>query len=1298
MKMKLRLTLFVLLNTFINCYGGILQSFYTIRDGLLSNTVDYITKDSLGIIYLSTSEGLVFFTGSDFFVPQFSEEVETMSFVKSIIQLDADNLLVSSIDYGLMVYNKQSQKVRKITNYPFLKEIVDVYKDTKGVLWVASDSGKLWYLDDYRDIIDDVVNLNFVEVDYVFPKIRKIGNVLGKIFVCSSSNEFFFLDYSTNNVNIEHIPLPEKINEVYCATYTTGNKVMIGTDDGAFFIVPEENGTYHLEANILEGKVVRCIEDTGSGVFLGTEGNGLYVYKDSKIEQFIFNNKTGNNLDYIISSYYDGDGCLWLGSWNCGLVCLNMNNRNFRIVYNSEDSYSPLYNWCLESFPDDSVTYVGTHSMGLAYFTPSMGKYKVLDRKYPLIKSLYADSISECLYVGTFGAGLRVYDVKNKSYRDTYIKEIEKERVYVIFPYSEDKLLIGTSGKGLWLYDKADGTSVHVNIPFVYGNLNIRDVKPNAKTGGLWVSTYNNGVYHIKLNQDGSYSNFFHIESFENEVLHPIRILNDNENTFLAAENGLYEIIPDKTGYNIKRISKMDGARLNKIVKLDSGHYIVSSHSGLYFLNSKFEILSVLNRGETVSDVRYNEYTKNLEIAGTDNIILLEGCDLDNKSQFANIYLRSVSVNGEILAANVSCNNYINQSIQHADKISLSPTDDNLNIKLSCILYNKLLSTYLYYKMEGLEENWKKLSDPGTSISYNSIPAGKYKLRIRVQSIDNINNERVLIIEKSEFWYKTKQALFLYAALLLAFVVYIILKIKSKEKTKYFNKVRQIEEETKLEVYNQKLRFITNISHDLKTPLTLVLSPLNDMIGMPDMPDKFKPRLHSMIINGNNLLKKINKIINYKDMELYDGSSVELEDYNLQQLGYEIVMPFKSYAESLGIELEYDFVAPQNGIVIMNTDKNKFESVMENIISNGIKYTAKGGKVKVSIVSDSSMARIAISDTGRGIAENDLPHIFDRYYCAKGNDEGTGIGLYLVKKYVDILGGDISIDSVVNKGTVIVVNFPICVKQSADSNMCQNIEHEVNDRKILFVEDNYDLRNFFEESFAGQYTVFAVSSANEAIDVARRELPDIIVSDYMMPGTDGKELCRILKNDILTSHIPFVILSSLNTEDFRTACWEEGVDLVEEKPFKTEILKIKFAALIKNRIILKNKYQYPVTKSEKIKIENELSEYDKTFMDDFNSAIEKNLNKSDLSIEEIAVCMKMTHDQLYRKIKVLTGVSVNQYIRSFRLRKAARMMCENGCSVTEVLYTVGFSNPSYFTKCFKKEFGVLPSDYIEKNS
>ena len=341
------------------------------------------------------------------------------------------------------------------------------------------------------------------------------------------------------------------------------------------------------------------------------------------------------------------------------------------------------------------------------------------------------------------------------------------------------------------------------------------------------------------------------------------------------------------------------------------------------------------------------------------------------------------------------------------------------------------------------------------------------------------------------------------------------------------------------------------------------------------------------------------------------------------------------------------------------------------------------------------MADMSIADTGSGIPEEALPHIFDRYYCAKDNNGGTGIGLFLVKRYVDLLGGNIQLSSVVGKGTMFSIDFPVSVED-----MVQNQGQEDNNAdviKLLFVEDNDELRAFFIDVFSSFYTVLAVSSADEAVELACKEMPDLIVSDYMMPVKDGLELCNILKNNILTSHIPFVMLSSLNTDDFRTRCWQAGVDLLEEKPFNTDILKLKFTSLIKNRIILKNKYQYPVTKQEKIKVEKELSDYDKKFIDEFNRVIEDNLENSELSIDDVAVCLKMTHDQLYRKVKALTGISVNQYIRSFRLRKAAKLMCETGCSVTEVLYTTGFSSPSYFTKCFKKEFGVLPSEYIEKN-
>lgn len=1081
------------------------------------------------------------------------------------------------------------------------------------------------------------------------------------------------------------------MNSVYCAVSTSEGKIVIGTDNGAYFVSCRECGGFHVENTILSGKVVRCIEDTDNGIYLGTEGDGLFAYKNGLTQRFVLKNQS--NFTNIISSYYDKKGYLWLGSWNGGLVRLMMNNQDYKILYKAEES-TLLYNWCFESFPNDSVTYVGTHSMGLAYFSISMDRCKVVDDTYPCIKSLYADSLSNDLYVGTFGSGLRVYDLKTKAYEDTHIKEIEKERVYVIYPYSAEKLLIGTSGKGLWLYDKINNSAIQIKIPYVYGNLNIRDVKPDTTTGGILISTYNNGIYHLKLNPDGSYYDFFRFESSDKSLFRSLKMLNDNDDILVTTEKGLYKIERGGGVYSVKPVSSIR-ERLNKIMKLDNEHYIVSSHSGLFFLNSKFETLSIISKGETISDVRYNKNTKKLEIAGTDHIILLGGKNLKNNSKDTRIYFRSISINGELLTVNKSSKGYLTKAIEYTDKILLSPTDNNIDILFSCIQPDDLVFNYVYYKLDGLESNWNKVSDPNLAIRYNSIPPGKFKLRVRVQSVDNEHNERTLIIEKSEFWYKTGLAYFSYVVILLTLIGSIIYRIKLRERKLFFYKIQEMEEKKKLEVYDQKLRFVTNISHDLKTPLTLVLSPLTDMISMPDMPDKFKPRIQSMIWNGNNLLRKINKIINYKDMELYDGSRLELEKYNLQNLIYEIIIPFKAYAESQGIAFHYHFVFPEHSTVMILTEKNKFESVFENLLSNAIKYTPRGGMVKVNVISDVSVAHISIADTGSGIPEEALPHIFDRYYCAKDNNGGTGIGLFLVKRYVDLLGGNIQLSSVVGKGTMFSIDFPVSVED-----MVQNQGQEDNNAdviKLLFVEDNDELRAFFIDVFSSFYTVLAVSSADEAVELACKEMPDLIVSDYMMPVKDGLELCNILKNNILTSHIPFVMLSSLNTDDFRTRCWQAGVDLLEEKPFNTDILKLKFTSLIKNRIILKNKYQYPVTKQEKIKVEKELSDYDKKFIDEFNRVIEDNLENSELSIDDVAVCLKMTHDQLYRKVKALTGISVNQYIRSFRLRKAAKLMCETGCSVTEVLYTTGFSSPSYFTKCFKKEFGVLPSEYIEKN-
>ena len=296
----------------------ILQSFYTSRDGLLSNTVDYITKDSSGTIYLSTPEGLVSYTGSEFFVLKYSDEIGSIPTVTSMVELDRYNTLICSSEYGLFLYNKRKQSFKSLSKATELKDIVQVHKDNRGVLWVASSKGKVWYLSDYRDMLSEIINLNFVEVDYVFPKIKGIGNLFDKLYVCTASNEFVFLEHNGRNVNIEHILLPDNINTVYTATPISNSDVFIGTNDGILHINLQKNNTYNFDHSLLRGRVVRCIENTSKGVFIGTEGDGLYVYYEGKVKDFKFDNIQNNkNLDYIISSFYD-DGDLWLGTWNGG--------------------------------------------------------------------------------------------------------------------------------------------------------------------------------------------------------------------------------------------------------------------------------------------------------------------------------------------------------------------------------------------------------------------------------------------------------------------------------------------------------------------------------------------------------------------------------------------------------------------------------------------------------------------------------------------------------------------------------------------------------------------------------------------------------------------------------------------------------------------------------------------------------------------------------------------------------------------------------------------------------------------
>ena len=388
------------------------------------------------------------------------------------------------------------------------------------------------------------------------------------------------------------------------------------------------------------------------------------------------------------------------------------------------------------------------------------------------------------------------------------------------------------------------------------------------------------------------------------------------------------------------------------------------------------------------------------------------------------------------------------------------------------------------------------------------------------------------------------------------------------------------------------------------------------------------------------------------------------------------------------------------------TDKTKLESILENLISNAIKYTPETGSVNIIITLDKELLYIDICDTGVGISAEDLSHLFDRYYRISADNRGTGIGLYLVKHYLDLLQGEIQVESVQGKGSSFHLKLPLLYDSETENpmeemNMEGNLLESDNVKSLLIVDDNKEIRDYFYQTFSSFYKVLRASTGDEALEIARQELPDLILSDYMMPGMNGLELCKAIKEDMLTSHIPFVILSARASDEIRLECWEQGVDLFEEKPFRRELLQIKLATLIRNRKLLKYKYQ--IASPDVSAIQNEEQSHlqkntslDEQFLQRLNDVIEQNRDKTELSVLELAESLSMKHDQLYRKLKALTGLTVNQYIRSYRLNCAVALLKSQQFSVTEVLYRVGFSNPSYFTKCFKKEFGLLPSEFVDQ--
>lgn len=624
------------------------------------------------------------------------------------------------------------------------------------------------------------------------------------------------------------------------------------------------------------------------------------------------------------------------------------------------------------------------------------------------------------------------------------------------------------------------------------------------------------------------------------------------------------------------------------------------------------------------------------------------------------------------------------------------------------------------YKLSGLQDDW--ITAQNGTITLRDIPPGTYQLQVRTRLHNQPWSSEIAeftITVRPPFWLswwaKLCYTLFVFA------IVYLALRTYQRHlRLKFQLKAEKVNHEKEQKLNEERLRFFTNITHELRTPLTLILGPLDDISHSSDITKAVKHKLAVIHQSAVRLNELITQILEFRKTET-DNRRFRVVKANVVDAVHEVSLKYEELAQKPDVAIR--FVAPENPI-LMYIDKEVIAIILDNLVSNAIKYTDQGN-IDISVERRRSGERhlvdITVSDTGHGISAKALPHIFDRYYQENGTHQasGTGIGLSLVKKLVTLHHGEVKAESNLEQGTSFIVTldeneiYPEALRgdenasaklqgNNAASDVLNSEEAvlSVENGKLLLlvVEDNREILDYVAESFIDEFEVLKAGDGREGLALALDKVPDVIISDVMMPNMDGNAMCRALKKDVRTSHIPIILLTAKDSFEAKEKGYDSGADSYITKPFTHKLLRSRILNLLQQRrrdkmLIQESKETNLAQKKEQLR--EALNKVDQEFFDKLNKLIEENIS-GDVDVNLIASNLAVSTSTLYRKMKALTGISTSEYIRKYKMQYAEHLLLEGKYSISEISFMVGMNSVAYFRRCFKAEYGEIPSEYLKK--
>lgn len=1047
----------------------------------------------------------------------------------------------------------------------------------------------------------------------------------------------------------------------------------ISTQNGFWFIDEFLMETKHIPGlRLVDGRILKTVintqfNDADGGLWVGTDNRGILYYHPDRFRFKTFSHthfKIPDSMELKVCSFAEKDNDTWIGT-NQGLYTYNHTHSNQPIVPElSRYPGIPEKAQCSWIWKDASLRIWICTSNGYGLYCIKGNKIRNYTFPFRSINYLY-ESFNGNLYL-CCDQGFGLFDPDSGEYqRIDSIDQPDLGNVYQLIEYGQEQLM-GVSDQGIFSYNSLNnqfqlaGQSENKHPMFRHSNHTCHCLYIDSR-GFIWFGTQD-GVNVWNTDEQKLYS-FYTEDGLVNNSIFSIHE-DYQQRIWLSTANGIsrIDLINEGNGYKyyFTSYNQYDGVI----------EYEYLPRSAILTPDSKFLCGGL----------------------GGFNAIDLKRID-SNQQQLPSPIFLGFSLFGTEVKQGEEYDKHIllKQSITATKEIVLNYRQNFFGLEFSALNYVNPTQTYYRYQLEGLDTSWQEITanDGMGRANYTNLSPGTYTFKVHAANNSRKWNQQcaqITIIITPPFW-KTPIAYIIYL-LLFTSIVYLVASWWFK-----YNKKR-MQRMQKEELDQMKFRFFTNISHELRTPLTLILTPLDSVIKKIE-DNKIKAQLESIHQNANNLLKLVNQLLDFRKLEM-NGEKINLSLCNIHEFTKAISLSFEEVIAHKEISFDWSVEAEKTQLYV-NTDK--LYKIINNLLSNAYKFTPQGGHIglhiKLTQRENVPLICFEISDTGCGIPTQELPHIFTRFYQVNnksGINTGSGIGLHMVQEYVKLHNGTIDVKSEPGKGSVFTVCLPTNLHPASKESKDIQKQEKPHELKILIVEDNEEFLNFLADELSKHYLTLTATNGEKALTQIAQHSPDLIVSDLMMPEMNGIELCQRIKNDIQTSHIPFILLTARSSEDVQIEAYESGADICMAKPFNMDILQLHIQHLIEQQENRKALFKKTLIISPKIVATTPI---DEVLLKKALECIEKNMSNPSYSVEQFSREMCMDRTGLYRKLMAISGQPPTAFIRSIRLKRSAQLL-EQGLSVSEVADLVGFGTISYFSKCFQEEYGVKPSQYLSK--